>query len=95
VTSEERRILEDLADLTATPIPEQGKEELLAGYRTAARSTDITADLCRQFLVELKKHYSWAELVKLTGDPQSTLYNRANPRRVRLAEPGDGDQDES
>lgn len=73
--------MEDLADLARTPIDEQDVDALLAGYRAAARSADISADLCRQFLTALKRRYSWAELVKLTGDPQSTLYNRANPRR--------------
>lgn len=56
-------------------------DALVAHLRDATRAHEISNALCRQYLVELKKHYSWSEMVALTGDPQSTLYNRANPRR--------------
>jgi hypothetical protein len=73
--------LEDLSDFMAVPLDDQDDDSLIAGYHAAVRSADLSADYCRQILAALRRRHSWAKLVTLTGDPQSTLYNRANPRR--------------
>jgi hypothetical protein len=82
VTSrEERNTLDNLADLAASDLNEQTDEVLVAGYHDAVRSAEISAEACRRILGVLRERHSWTELVRLTGDPQTTLYNRANPRR--------------
>lgn len=78
--------MENLADLMSSDLSEQPDEALIAGYHDAVQSADLAADYCRQILTTLRGRHSWSELVKLTGDPQTTLYNRANPRR-RAAQP--------
>lgn len=73
--------MENLSDLMATELAERTDDDLVAGYHDAVRSTEISAESCRKILATLRERHSWSELVKLTGDPQTTLYNRANPRR--------------
>lgn len=90
VSREERRILENLSDLMATDLDEQDDDALIAGYRDAVRSADLSAEYCRQILAVLRTRHSWTKLVAMTGDPQSTLYNRANPRRAKPS-PDDGE----
>lgn len=63
---------------------------LIAGYHDAVRSADLAVDYCRQILGVLRERHSWSELVSMTGEPQSTLYNRANPRRAKAPEPDTG-----
>lgn len=84
VTSrEERLLLINLAELMASNLDDQTDDDLVAGVRDAEAAADRAVEWSGQLLAVLKSRKSWAELVQLTGMPQTTMYQRVNPRRPK------------
>lgn len=80
---EERIILANLSELLASDLAAADDETLVAGLRDAERVADEASRWSGLLVGELKRRYSWSQLVELTGMKQTTLHNRlhARPRR--------------
>lgn len=69
----------NLADLLSKDLQAVERDELLAGVRDAEQTSESVHAWSVQLLRELRRRkVPWSTLVKETGIPQSTLWNRVN-----------------
>lgn len=73
--------MENLAELDENELRGAHVETLVAGLQDAEATSIIGAQAAARIVTELKRRYSWSELVRLTGMKQTTLHNRMHPRQ--------------
>ncbi|MBV9922036.1 MAG: NUDIX hydrolase, partial [Pseudonocardia sp.] len=77
---EERIVLMNLAELEERDLRGADVETLVAGLQDAEAAVEIGTQVAARIIAELKRRYSWSQVVELTGLPQTTLHNRMHPR---------------
>lgn len=77
---EERIVLMNLAELEEDDLRDADAETLVANLQDAESTAAIGRDASCRIITELKRRYSWSQLVELTGMKQTTLHNRMQPR---------------
>jgi 8-oxo-dGTP pyrophosphatase MutT (NUDIX family) len=80
---EERIRLMNLSELLASDLHQADDESLVAGLHDAETVTSDGARWAREIIAELKRRYSWSQVVDLTGMKQTTLHNRLYGRAGR------------
>lgn len=68
--------MENLVELLAQDLSALDDEALAAGLRDAEFAASTAPIWSKQLVAELKSRHTWAEVVKLTGIPRTTLHNR-------------------
>jgi hypothetical protein len=69
-----------LSRLLARDLSKVSPEELISGAQQAEVVRSAAPDWSGRFLAELhRRGYSWPEIARLTGVPQTTVHRRAEP----------------